>query len=196
MFAGDGQDRKGAAGAQRPEQPGHDQHKVVLAGKIQKRRQRLNGSAPQRERKRLHAGAAAEPDRRVFGDPPSVGADFDATPELVRQIEVDQAVLLGEADRDVALRTIELGLRLQHIESCVQRGRARCVPGPLVVLLAQPGPKALAAKRPGFPVPVDGEVGKAGAVACVKEPGGRCDIEEDVGAAHTTGPSSAWPLAI
>jgi len=53
----------------------------------------------------------AEPDGRVLGDPPSVGADFDATPKLVRQIEVDQAVLLGEADRDLALRTIELGLR-------------------------------------------------------------------------------------
>src|SRR5205814_1676129 len=59
-------------------------------------------------------------DRRV-----PVGADFDATPELIRQIEVDQAVLLGEADRDRALRTIELGLRLQHLEGCVQRGRAR-----------------------------------------------------------------------
>jgi hypothetical protein len=29
-------------------------------------------------------------------------------------------------------------------------------------------------------VPVYDEVGKAGAVACVKEPGGCCDIEEDV----------------
>ena len=56
-------------------------------------------------RKGLHAGAAAEPDRRVLGDPPSVGADFDTTPKLIRQIEVDQAVLLGEADRDLALRT-------------------------------------------------------------------------------------------
>jgi hypothetical protein len=54
-------------------------------------------------------GAAAEPDGRVFGDPPSLGADFDAAPELVRRIEVDQAVVLGEADRDLALRTIELG---------------------------------------------------------------------------------------
>src|SRR6185436_14697625 len=82
----------------------------------------------------------------------------------------------------------------QHNEGCVQRGRARCVPGALVVLLAQPGSKALAAKRPGFPVAVDDEVGKAGAVAGVKEPGGRCDIEQDVCAAHGTRPSSAWPM--
>ena len=59
------------------------------------------------------------------------------------------------------LRTIELGLRLKHIESCVQRGRARRIPGPLVVLLAQPTLKALAAQRPGFPVAVNDEIGKS-----------------------------------
>jgi len=118
-----------------------------------------------------------------------------STQRLIRQIEVDQAVLLGEADRDVSLRTIELCLRLEHIERCVQRGWARCVPGALVVVLAQPGPKALAAKRPGFPVAVDSEIGKAGAVACVKEPSSRCDVEEDVCAAHGVRPSSAWPMA-
>jgi len=133
--------------------------------------------------------------RRVLGDPPSVGADFDATPKLIRQIEADQAVLLGEADRDLALQTIELGLRLKHIEGCVQRGRARRILGALVVVLAQPGLKALAAQRPGFPVAVDDEIGKAGAIACVKEPGGRCDIEEEVRAAHGARPSSARPMA-
>ena len=56
------------------------------------------------------------------------------------------------------------------------------------------GRKALAAKGPGFPVAVDEEVGKAGAVAGVKEPGGRCDIEEDVRAAHGVRPSSARPM--
>jgi hypothetical protein len=79
-------------------------------------------------------------------------------------------------------------LRLQHIEGCIQRNRARRSPGPRVVLLAQPGLKALAAKWPGFhPVAVDDEVGKAAAVARVKEPRGRCDVEEDVRAAHDTG---------
>src|SRR6185295_4655250 len=103
-----------------------------------------------------------------LGDAPSIGADFDATPKLIRQIEVDQAVLLGEADRDLALRTIELGLRLKHIEGCAERGRARRIPSPLVVLLAQPELKAFAAKGPGFAVAFDAKVGKAGAVACVK----------------------------
>jgi hypothetical protein len=44
-------------------------------------------------------------------------------------------------------------------------------------------------------VAVDDEIGKAGAVACVKEPGGRCDIEEDVRAARGVRPSSARPMA-
>jgi hypothetical protein len=69
------------------------------------------------------------------------------------------------------------------------------IPGPLVILLAQPGLKALAAKRSGFPVAVDDKIGKAGAVACVKEPGSRCDIEEDVRATHGARPSSALPMA-
>src|SRR5262249_49857952 len=111
------------------------------------------------------------------------------------QIEVDQAVLLGEAERDLALRVIELCLRLKRVEGCVERGRAWRIPGPLVVVLAQPALKELAAKRPGFPVAINDQIGKAGAVACVKEPGGRCDTEEDVRAAHGVRPSSARPWA-
>ena len=102
--------------------------------------------------------------------------------------------MLGEADRDLALRTIELGLRLKHIESCVERGGARGIPGALVVLLAQPPLKAPAAKPPGFPVAVDDKIGKSGAVACVKEPGGRCDIKKDVRAAHGARPSCGPPM--
>ena len=96
---------------------------------------------------------------------------------------------IEERAKDV--RSGKLELPPKRIGGCVKRGRARRIPGPLVVLLAQPGLKALAAQRPGFPVAIDDEVGKTGAVACVKEPGGRCDIEEDVRAAHGTRPSSA-----
>jgi hypothetical protein len=42
---------------------------------------------------------------------------------------------------------------------------------------------------------VNDEVGKTGAVTCVKELGGRCDSEEDVCAAHGVRPSSARPMA-
>ena len=95
-------------------------------------------------------GIKADHHRSCISSRP-LGADFDATPELIGQIEVDQAVLLGEADRDFVLRTIELGPRLKRIEGCRERGRARRIPGALVVLLAQPGLKACceAARFPG-----------------------------------------------
>ena len=102
--------------------------------------------------------------------------------------------MLGEAERDLALGTIKLGLRFEYVKGCVQRSGARRIPGALVVLLAQPSLKALAAQRPGFSVAVDDEVGKARAVAGVKELGGRCDTEEDVRAAHSVRPSSARPI--
>ena len=100
---------------------------------------------------------------------------------------------IEERAKDV--RSGKLELPPKRIGGCVKRGRARRIPGSLVVLLAQPGPKALAAKRPGFSVAVDHKVGKAGAVACVKELGGRCDIKEDVRAAHGVRPSSGRPMA-
>jgi hypothetical protein len=68
-------------------------------------------------------------------------------------------------------------------------------PKRMLRMLAQPALKALATQRPGFPVAVDDEIGKAGAIACVKELGGRCDMEEDVRAAHGARPSSARPWA-
>jgi hypothetical protein len=39
------------------------------------------------------------------------------------------------------------------------------------------------------------QVRKASAVACVKEPDGRCDIEEKIRAAHGVRPLSARPMA-
>ena len=52
-------------------------------------------------------------------------------------------------------------------------------------------PRNACCERPGFPGPSMMRVGKTSAVACVKELGGRCDIEEDVRVAHGTRPSSA-----
>ena len=76
-----------------------------------------------------------DPNRDIVGDPPAIGADFDATPELVRKIEIDQTVMLGDPNRHVALGTVELGLCLQHVESGAERGRSRRIPCPFVILL-------------------------------------------------------------
>src|SRR5207302_1567908 len=99
-----------------------------------------NGASASINPPRTGSGSGCMPALRRNGNPPSIGADFDATPELIRQLEVDHPVL-GEPDRDLALRDIELGPYLQHVEGCVERGRARRIPGALVILLAQPGRK-------------------------------------------------------
>jgi hypothetical protein len=57
-------------------------------------------------------------------------------------------------------------LRLEHIEGCVERGRARRIPG---TLRWRSHARKPAAKRPGFAMAVDDEVGKTRVVACVKE---------------------------
>ena len=53
---------------------------------------------------------------RLVRDAPALRADFDATPELIREIEIDHAVVLGHPHADLALGTIELRLGLEHIE--------------------------------------------------------------------------------
>jgi hypothetical protein len=62
------------------------------------------------------------------------------------------------------------------------------------LLLAQLDRKALAAKGPGFAAAFDEEVGKANAVVGVKEPGSRCDIEQQIRAVHGVRLSSARPM--
>jgi hypothetical protein len=58
-----------------------------------------NGARASIDPPRTGSGSGCMPAlRRILGDPPTVGADFNAAPELIRQIEVDQAVLLGEAE--------------------------------------------------------------------------------------------------
>ena len=83
---------------------------------------------------------------------PSVGPDLDRTPGSIGEIEIDAAVVLGDADMDRPLGTIELRPRLEQIERRRERCCARGVPGRLVVAAPQPGAKALCcapARSPG-----------------------------------------------
>ena len=93
-----------------PRRPSDDEHEVVAIGKVQELPQFLNRPAPRRQRKRQHAGRATEPDRNVIGDPPSMRADLDAAPELIREIEVDPTIMLGHPQRDYAFRAVKLRL--------------------------------------------------------------------------------------
>ena len=56
--------------------------------------------------------------RRAAGnDLPPLGGDLDRPPLLVAQIEVDRAVVVGEANVDALLRTIEQRLAVKDTES-------------------------------------------------------------------------------
>ena len=57
--------------------------------------------------------------KRTGGDPitlPAVRPDLDRTPARIGEVEIDAAGLLGEADMDRPLGSIELGAGLEQIE--------------------------------------------------------------------------------
>lgn len=59
--------------------------------------------------------------RRGLDDLPSRWPNFDGTPMLVGEIEIDVTCLLGDADMDRALGGIELRARLEQIELAADR---------------------------------------------------------------------------
>jgi hypothetical protein len=50
-------------------------------------------------------------------DAPSIGSDLHRLPTMVREIQIDAVVMLGDADVDCTLRSIELGARFEQIEN-------------------------------------------------------------------------------
>jgi hypothetical protein len=73
----------------------------------------FNRPALLRQRQRQHAGWPAEAYRRTSNHAPSIGPDLDCAPVLISKIEVDVASMLGDADVDGPLRSIELRPRLE-----------------------------------------------------------------------------------
>jgi hypothetical protein len=69
-----------------------------------------------RHRQRQHARGPAEAHRRFRYDPPALRPDLGRPPRRVGEIEVDVAFVLGDADVDRPLRTIELRARFQQIQ--------------------------------------------------------------------------------
>ena len=63
-----------------------------------------------------HADWAAEADRRASNHAPSIWSDLDHAPLLIGEIEIDVAGMLGDADMDGVLRTVELRPRFEQIE--------------------------------------------------------------------------------
>src|SRR5262249_19287299 len=65
---------------------------------------------------------------------------------------------------------IELGLGFQRIESRPELRWRWGSAGRFVITAPQPRPEPDAANRPGFPVAIDHEIGKGGAVGGVEQP--------------------------
>ena len=61
-------------------------------------------------------GWPAEADRRTSKHAPSIGSDLDRAPLLIGEIEIDVAGMLGDADMNGTLRSVELRPRLEQIE--------------------------------------------------------------------------------
>jgi hypothetical protein len=144
LLARDHQEGIGAAVTQRGQQPCRDQDQLVPPRQIEERRELFQRPSPLRHRQRQQAGRPAEAHRRLRHDPPAVGADLGRPPGLIREIEVDAPVVLGDADMDHPLGALELRPRLEQIKRCVERRCARDVAGRLVITPSQPESKPLA----------------------------------------------------
>src|SRR5262249_30492370 len=114
------------------------------ARKIEERIEGFDRPPLLRRRQRQHPGWPAEMDRRTFDDQPSVGSDLDGAPMLISEIEINVSSMLGDADVDSALGSIELRPRFQQIECRTDFSCARGLPSLLVIPTPQPGSKPLA----------------------------------------------------
>ena len=100
---------------------------------------------------------------------PSVRPDLDGSPFFVGKVEIDAAVVSGDADVNLALRGVKLGARLEQIDCRVNCRRARGAAVLLIVSTSQPMPKLPAANGPGFTMTVDLDIGESSAAWIVKQ---------------------------
>src|SRR6516162_4841186 len=111
LLARNGQQRKWTSMLQRPQQPGNHQDLIIPCWKIEERCKRLYRSASLRDGQRQHAGGAPEAHRRVGRDTPSLRPYLNGLPAMVREIQVDAAFMLGDANVNRTLWGVELGAR-------------------------------------------------------------------------------------
>ena len=88
-----------------------------------------------------------------FDHLPAVGADLDRAPARIGEVETDAAGLLGEADVDRPLRSIELGSGLDEQALSDIDGRGGLPQSPRSGAGAA-NPQPLATDGPGFPAAV------------------------------------------
>ena len=105
---------------------------------------------------------------RVMTCHPS-GPISTARQRLVSKIQIDATIMLCDAEVNGALGSVELCACLKQIESRADRSGARGGTCGFVIFSPQPGTKTDAANGPGFPVSIDHEIRKCGAIGGVKQ---------------------------
>jgi hypothetical protein len=87
---------------------------------------------------------------------------------------------------DRALRRIEMGLGLDHVQRRLQRLGTRRPGGRLEEAPRQPTAEAFSSDWPGLAMAVDVEIGEAGSVGRMKKFGGLGEFNQDVGLLWST----------
>jgi hypothetical protein len=123
---------------------------------------------------------------------PSIASDLNHAPLVVGKVQIDSTVMLGDADVNTPPGPIKLCPGLKQIEGRADRPGAGGGAGGFVMFPPQPGTKAGAANRPGFPVPIDHEICERGAVGGVKQLGAD-QIGEHIGLRRSLVDSTLGP---
>src|SRR5438094_10111332 len=92
--------------------------------------QRVERSAAFGKRERQQPGRSAKANGWLVNDTPAARRDLDRLPVRIGEVEVEAALVLGDAQVDRSLWRIELGPRFQlikcHLDGQGARGSAGC----------------------------------------------------------------------
>jgi hypothetical protein len=100
LFARDDEKRVGPLRSQRRQQPGEYQHEVVLDRQVEEATQSTERSATLGQRERQKAGRPAKAHWRLIDDPPTGGRDLNGAPTVIREIQVEAASVVCNAQVD------------------------------------------------------------------------------------------------
>src|SRR5262245_56062622 len=130
--------------------------------------QRVERSAAFGKRKWQQSGRSAKANGRPINDPPAARCDLDGLPVRIGEVEVEAALVLGDAQIDRPFWRIELGARFELIKRHLDDQGAWSGAGRLVAGAPQEAFEASAADRPGLTMAVNQNIRKGGADSSVE----------------------------
>src|SRR5262245_41493692 len=133
--------------------------------------QQVERSVTLGERERQQSRRSAKANGRLINDPPAARCDLDCLPVRIGKVEVEAALVLGDAQVNRSFWRIELGPRFELIKCHLDGHGARGCPGRFVVGTPQEGLKAPAADWPSLTMAIDQNVRKGGADCGVEQLG-------------------------